>query len=418
MTYTASQTAFVSALQSAAARGEISDLCNANELIKVANSVGKACIPLWVRRNESLKAGRGLWNIKPLLDGDQKINPLDVPAPAPAATPAPVVQTAPTVKSAPTIPTAPSAPVSTEFTNTTLVPSKMTTYVPWGHHTDIETILKSGHFAPIFVTGLSGNGKTTMIEQACARLKREFYRVNITAQTDEDDLLGGFRLIDGNTVWCDGPVIRAMKAGGVLLLDEIDLGGHLMMCLQPVLEGKGVYVKKINEWVQPAAGFTILATANTKGQGDDTGKFSGTGMMNEAMLDRFHFTMEQPYATASTERKILLKNMSKWNMDIAKDGDNYQFADMLTKWADTIRQTFLQGGCSEIITTRRLERIVEAFAIFGDRMKAIKMSVARFDEETQSDFTRLYEKIDVNVSIPEETTTTGPLNVENNECPY
>jgi midasin (ATPase involved in ribosome maturation) len=294
----------------------------------------------------------------------------------------------------------------------------MDTYVPWGHHTDIETILKSGHFAPIFVTGLSGNGKTTMIEQACARLKREFYRVNITAQTDEDDLLGGFRLIDGNTVWCDGPVIRAMKAGGVLLLDEIDLGGHLMMCLQPVLEGKGVYVKKINEWVQPAAGFTILATANTKGQGDDTGKFSGTGMMNEAMLDRFHFTMEQPYATASTERKILLKNMAKWNMDIAKDGDNYQFADMLTKWADTIRQTFLQGGCSEIITTRRLERIVEAFAIFGDRMKAIKMSVARFDEETQSDFTRLYEKIDVNVSIPEETTTTGPLNVENNECPY
>ena len=412
MTYTASQTAFVSALQSAAARGEISDLCNANELIKVANSIGKACIPLWVRRNESLKAGRGLWNIKPLLDGDQKINPLDVPAPAPAETPAPAV------KSAPTIPTAPSAPVSTEFTNTTLVPSKMTTYVPWGHHTDIETILKSGHFAPIFVTGLSGNGKTTMIEQACARLKREFYRVNITAQTDEDDLLGGFRLIDGNTVWCDGPVIRAMKAGGVLLLDEIDLGGHLMMCLQPVLEGKGVYVKKINEWVQPAAGFTILATANTKGQGDDTGKFSGTGMMNEAMLDRFHFTMEQPYATASTERKILLKNMSKWNMDIAKDGDNYQFADMLTKWADTIRQTFLQGGCSEIITTRRLERIVEAFAIFGDRMKAIKMSVARFDEETQSDFTRLYEKIDVNVSIPEETTTTGPLNVENNECPY
>ena len=274
MTYTASQTAFVSALQSAAARGEISDLCNANELIKVANSIGKACIPLWVRRNESLKAGRGLWNIKPLLDGDQKINPLDVPAPAPAATPAPAV------KSAPTIPTAPSAPVSTEFTNTTLVPSKMTTYVPWGHHTDIETILKSGHFAPIFVTGLSGNGKTTMIEQACARLKREFYRVNITAQTDEDDLLGGFRLIDGNTVWCDGPVIRAMKAGGVLLLDEIDLGGHLMMCLQPVLEGKGVYVKKINEWVQPAAGFTILATANTKGQGDDTGKFSGTGMMN------------------------------------------------------------------------------------------------------------------------------------------
>ena len=412
MTYTASQTAFVSALQSAAARGEISDLCNANELIKVANSIGKACIPLWVRRNESLKAGRGLWNIKPLLDGDQKINPLDVPAPAPAATPAPAV------KSAPTIPTAPSAPVSTEFTNTTLVPSKMTTYVPWGHHTDIETILKSGHFAPIFVTGLSGNGKTTMIEQACARLKREFYRVNITAQTDEDDLLGGFRLIDGNTVWCDGPVIRAMKAGGVLLLDEIDLGGHLMMCLQPVLEGKGVYVKKINEWVQPAAGFTILATANTKGQGDDTGKFSGTGMMNEAMLDRFHFTMEQPYATATTERKILLKNMSKWNMDVAKDGDNYQFADMLTKWADTIRQTFLQGGCSEIITTRRLERIVEAFAIFGDRMKAIKMSVARFDEETQSDFTRLYEKIDVNVSIPEETTTTGPLNVENNECPY
>ena len=411
MTYSASQAAFVSALQSAAAAGEISDLCDKKDLVKVANSIGKTCIPVWVRRNESLKAGRGLWNIKPLLDGET------IDAPTPAA-PAPVTP-APAVESAPTVPTVASAPVSTEFTNTTLVPSKMGTYVKWGHHDDVETILKSGHFAPIFVTGLSGNGKTTMIEQACANLKREFYRVNITAQTDEDDLLGGFRLIDGNTVWVDGPVIRAMKAGGVLLLDEIDLGGHLMMCLQPVLEGKGVYVKKINEWVHPAAGFTILATANTKGQGDETGKFSGTGMMNEAMLDRFHFTMEQPYASASTERKILTKNMAKWGMDVKKGTDNYEFADLLTKWANTIRETFLQGGCSEIITTRRLERIVEAFAIFGDRMKAVKMSVARFDEETQSDFTRLYEKIDVNVSIPEETeTTNGPATVENNECPY
>ena len=411
MTYSAAQAAFVSALQSAAAAGEISDLCDKKDLVKVANSIGKTCIPVWVRRNESLKAGRGLWNIKPLLDGET------IDAPTPAA-PAPVTP-APAVESAPTVPTVASAPVSTEFTNTTLVPSKMGTYVKWGHHDDVETILKSGHFAPIFVTGLSGNGKTTMIEQACANLKREFYRVNITAQTDEDDLLGGFRLIDGNTVWVDGPVIRAMKAGGVLLLDEIDLGGHLMMCLQPVLEGKGVYVKKINEWVHPAAGFTILATANTKGQGDETGKFSGTGMMNEAMLDRFHFTMEQPYASASTERKILTKNMAKWGMDVKKGTDNYEFADLLTKWANTIRETFLQGGCSEIITTRRLERIVEAFAIFGDRMKAVKMSVARFDEETQSDFTRLYEKIDVNVSIPEETSTTnGPATVENNECPY
>jgi len=407
MTYSAAQAAFVSALQSAAAAGEISDLCDKKDLVKVANSIGKTCIPVWVRRNESLKAGRGLWNIKPLLDGET------IEAPAAPVTPAPAVE------SAPTVPTVASAPVSTEFTNTTLVPSKMSTYVKWGHHEDIETILKSGHFAPIFVTGLSGNGKTTMIEQACANLKREFYRVNITAQTDEDDLLGGFRLIDGNTVWVDGPVIRAMKAGGVLLLDEIDLGGHLMMCLQPVLEGKGVYVKKINEWVHPAAGFTILATANTKGQGDETGKFSGTGMMNEAMLDRFHFTMEQPYASATTERQILTKNMAKWGMDAKKGTDNYEFADLLTKWANTIRDTFLQGGCSEIITTRRLERIVEAFAIFGDRMKAVKMSVARFDEETQSDFTRLYEKIDVKVELPEETeTTNGPATVENNQCPY
>lgn len=411
MTYSASQAAFVSALQSAAAAGEISDLCDKKDLVKVANSIGKTCIPVWVRRNENLKAGRGLWNIKPLLDGETVSAPA-TPAPV---TPAPAVESAP----APVIPTAPSAPVSTEFTNTTLVPSKMGTYVKWGHHDDVETIIKSGHFAPIFVTGLSGNGKTTMIEQACANLKREFYRVNITAQTDEDDLLGGFRLIDGNTVWCDGPVIRAMKAGGVLLLDEIDLGGHLMMCLQPVLEGKGVYVKKINEWVHPAAGFTILATANTKGQGDDTGKFSGTGMMNEAMLDRFHFTMEQPYASAATERQILTKNMKKWGMDVAKGTDNYEFADLLTKWAETIRKTFLDGGCTEIITTRRLERVVEAFAIFGDRMKALKMSVARFDEETQSDFLRLYEKIDVKVAVDDDAaTTTGSVDVENNACPY
>jgi len=244
-----------------------------------------------------------------------------------------------------------------------------------------------------------------MVEQICAKLRRECYRVNITRQTDEDDLLGGFRLINGQTVWCDGPVVSAMKNGGVLLLDEIDLGSANMMCLQPVLEGKGVFLKKIGQWVKPAPGFTVFATANTKGKGSDDGRFVGTGIMNEAMLDRFPVTMEQPYPTRATERKIL-----------AKAGcDDADFADHLTKWAEIIRKSFYEGAVDEIVSTRRLVDIVNAWAIFGEKEKAIGMCLARFDDDTREAFLSLYGKVDADAEMDSaEAVTTS----QDTECPF
>jgi len=243
-----------------------------------------------------------------------------------------------------------------------------------------------------------------MVEQVCAKLKRECYRVNITRQTDEDDLLGGFRLINGNTVWQDGPVVSAMKAGGVLLLDEVDLASANIMCLQPVLEGKGVFLKKIGQWVTPAAGFTVFATANTKGKGSDDGRFVGTSIMNEAFLDRFPITMEQPYATRSTERKILTK----------AGCDDADFADNLTKWAEIIRKTFYEGGIDEVVSTRRLVNIVEAFGIFGDKRQALNLCMSRFDDLTQKSLTDLYEKVDADIAEPTETEPSA----EGNKCPF
>lgn len=261
-------------------------------------------------------------------------------------------------------------------------------FVAWGHSRHITQIISSGFFAPVFVTGLSGNGKTTMIEQACAKAKRECYRVNITQETDEDDLLGGFRLINGNTVFSYGPVVEAMRNGAVLLLDEIDLASSKIMCLQPVLEGKGVFVKKIGEWITPAPGFTVLATANTKGKGDVDGRFIGTNVLNEAFLDRFDWTMEQDYAPRATETRIIKKKMEKYGQ---VDED---FADYLTRWAEITRKAYTEGAIDEIITTRRLENICKAFAIFKDRKTSVALALARFDADTQQAFWSLYEKVD------------------------
>jgi MoxR-like ATPase len=268
-----------------------------------------------------------------------------------------------------------------------LIPPSNAEYVPWGHFDDIATIIKARIFAPVFVTGLSGNGKTTMIEQVCAKLGRECFRVNIVAETDEDDLFGGFRLVDGDMVWHDGAVVSAMKRGAVLLLDEIDLGSDKLMCLQSVLEGKGVFLKKINQWVAPAEGFTIFATANTKGKGSDDGRFVGTRVMNEAMLDRFDYTYEQEYAPRSTEKKILLRAMKKYN----KVED--QFADDLVRWAEMLRATFREGACDEVISTRRLLNIVKAFSMFDNKDKAIRLSLARFDQATSESFYSSWTKI-------------------------
>ena len=272
-----------------------------------------------------------------------------------------------------------------------LVPSPFEGFVSWGHHSTIKQVVKSGMFYPIFVTGLSGNGKTLMIEQVHAELKKELIRVNITIETDEDDLLGGFRLVNGETKFVPGPVIEAMQRGCTLLLDECDLGSNKLMCLQPVLEGKGVYLKKVNKWVTPKNGFNVMATANTKGKGSEDGRFIGTNILNEAFLERFAVTIEQPYASNTVEKKIVLGSMKKYgNVD-------EKFATNLVQWSEVIRKTFYDGGIDEVISTRRLDHIVKAFAIFKDKMKSIELAVNRFDEDTKVSFLDLYSKIDAGV---------------------
>ena len=272
------------------------------------------------------------------------------------------------------------------------IPDVDKTYVKFGHHKDIVQILKSNLFYPIFVTGLSGNGKTFGVEQACAETKRELVRVNITIETDEDDLLGGFRLENGETVFHKGPVVEALERGAVLLLDEVDLASSKILCLQPILEGKGVFLKKTNEWVHPADGFTIIATANTKGKGSESGAFVGTNVLNEAFIDRFAITLEQAYPPVTTETRII-KNVFK-SLGVKGEDD---FATHLVNWADITRKTFYDGGVDEIIATRRLVHIANAFAIFGDRLKAVELCISRFDEDTKLAFKDLYEKCDASV---------------------
>lgn len=282
-----------------------------------------------------------------------------------------------------------------------LIPAKDSTFVPFGNFVDVKKILASKQYYPIFITGLSGNGKTFSVEQACATLKRELIRVNITIETDEDDLIGGFRLVNGETVWHNGPVIQALERGAVLLLDEVDLASNKILCLQSVLEGNGVFLKKIGKYVRPTAGFNIVATANTKGKGSEDGRFIGTNMLNEAFLERFPVTFEQAYPNAKVETSILKKVAESINCYDA------EFVDRLVAWADIIRKTFYDGGVDEVISTRRLVHIIRAFGIFGKRKKAIDVCVARFDDETKQSFLELYSKIDA--SIDEETILTTEI---------
>ena len=285
-----------------------------------------------------------------------------------------------------------SATLKTEQTITqNLVPVKDAEFVPFGNFNDVKKVLRSKQFYPMFITGLSGNGKTYSVEQACAQLNRELIRVNITIETDEDDLIGGFRLVDGDTVWHNGPVIEALEKGAVLLLDEVDLASNKVLCLQSILEGKGVFLKKIGKFVQPAQGFTVVATANTKGKGSDDGRFVGTNVLNEAFLERFPVTFEQQYPSPVSEQKILeLLN--------PKDDFNKKLVD----WADIIRKTFYDGGIDEVISTRRLVHIVRAYQIFGNRAKAITTCISRFDEETKQAFQELYDKVDADVDFEEK----------------
>ncbi|MBT6699143.1 MAG: MoxR family ATPase [Flavobacteriales bacterium] len=278
-------------------------------------------------------------------------------------------------------------------TTFSLIPKKDPQYVSWGHFKDIKSILESKVFYPIFVTGLSGNGKTSMIREVCAKLKRDMIRINITVETDEDDLLGGFRLVNGETVWQDGPLVVAMKNGAVALIDEVDLASHKIMCLQPIMEGQPIYLKKINQLVTPVEGFNIVATANTKGKGSSDGRFMGTNILNEAFLDRFSATFYQEYPSVAHETKILKKQFSLY--DIVED----DFVEKLVKWADVIRKSFKEGAVEDIVTTRRLIDITKSFSIFKDKMKSVTMCLERFDDETRDSFADLYTKIDSGVSL-------------------
>ena len=270
-----------------------------------------------------------------------------------------------------------------------LIPEKDDTFVKFGNFNDIKKIIQSRLFYPTFITGLSGNGKTFGIEQACAQLGRELIRVNITIETDEDDLIGGFRLVNGETAWHNGPVIEALERGAILLLDEIDLASNKILCLQPVLEGKGVFLKKIGKFVKPASGFNVFATANTKGKGSDDGRFIGANILNAAFLDRFAITLEQEYPTTTVEQKILQGIANSIGLNDADD-----FIKRLCDWCDIIRKTFYDGGIDEIVSTRRLVHILKAYSIFNDKEKSIKYSISGFDDETKQAFVELYDKVD------------------------
>ena len=379
------------------------------EVLDVIEAHGMS-IPQWLvgPKGADRRVGRGEYDLPELSEFNGQSSDIgETISPESVATAPVAVATAP----ARSIPTASVAASPTTFAlapDAGLIPDRISTYVPFGHFKDVEKVVKSKAFYPVFVTGLSGNGKTTMIEQVAAKLKRELFRVNITIETDEDDLLGGFRLIDGNTVWQDGPVVQAMKSGGILLLDECDLASTKAMCLQPVLEGKGVFLKKINQWVTPAPGFQVFATANTKGKGDEDGRFVGTNVMNEAFLDRFSATLEQEYPSRAQEMKMLKKRLDAHGIEDA------EFVENLCKWAEIVRKSYYEDAVDEIITTRRLINVCESFAIFGDKTKAIDMSLARFDRDTKEAFLSLYSKIDGEVGASPVTEGAST----DTKCPF
>ena len=318
------------------------------------------------KRLERYKVGRGKWNLEVTLEAVQNIERSF------------------------------NAPAVESIIEQNLVPDKDDTFIKFGNFNDVKSIIKAGIFYPTFITGLSGNGKTFSVEQACAQLGKELIRVNITIETDEDDLIGGFRLVDGATVWHNGPVIEALERGCVLLLDEIDLASNKILCLQPILEGNGIFIKKVGKFVRPERGFNVIATANTKGKGSDDGRFIGTNVLNEAFLERFPVTFEQDYPVPSSEQKILI------NVANSIGVNDVDFCKRLVDWADIIRKTFYDGGIEEIISTRRLVHIIRAYAIFGKKEKAIQVCINRFDDETKQSFLELYDKVDADFNLTEE----------------
>ena len=406
-------------------------------LFKAAHAAGYSAVPAWCMSADR-KCGRGVYALPELFADDSAFTITEVKrgrpagskngnAPKTAAAPksgVPAALAAAVVAAAPTTLTMGAPTGGVECSTAAMIlavtggeresftPDIDPNYIPWGFHGEIETIIKSKAFCPVFITGMSGNGKTTMVEQVCAKNGRECIRVNFTVQTDEDELLGGFRLMGGETKFVPGPVLVAMERGAVLLLDEIDLGGHAIMCLQSVLEGKGKFIPKIGKYVRPAPGFTIVATANTKGKGSADGRFAGTNQMNEAFLDRFHFTYEQDYASVAVEKRILKKYAG--SLSVNDDA----FIENLVNWADLVRKSFKQQIVNEIITTRRLRDIVFAFSVFGDKMTAIERCVSRFDEDTKNAFMEFYTKVDATTAAPAPAPADAPKSNDPNACPF
>ena len=339
--------------------------------VKAYCAMNNLSYPTVTRRLESFKTARGRWNLEVTQDRVEEIE-----------------------RSFQNVAVLPEV-------HQNLIPDKDDTFVKFGNFNDIKRIIQSRLFYPTFITGLSGNGKTFGVEQACAQLNRELIRVNITIETDEDDLIGGFRLVNGETAWHNGPVVEALERGAVLLLDEIDLASNKILCLQSILEGKGVFLKKIGKFVKPAAGFNVVATANTKGKGSDDGRFIGTNVLNEAFLERFPVTFEQEYPSATNEYKILYKVAASLGVT------DLDFCKRLVDWADIIRKTFYDGGIEEIISTRRLVHIIRAYSIFQDKAKAIQVCVNRFDDETKQSFLELYDKVDADFQMPSMSQENG-----------
>jgi cobaltochelatase CobS len=366
------------------------------EIYAVLEDNSGMTFPQWVVGTDFRTDNRGLYHL-PNESGRYLLGK-DVP-----------VETLVTPEAASAAPVALATSVGVMENHEGYTPEKFNGYVPWGNFNMVKQIIKSNIFYPMFLTGLSGNGKTLMVQEACARLHREYVRANITIETDEDDLIGGFRLLNGETVWHDGPVVTAMKRGAILLLDEIDLASNKIMCLQPVLEGSSIYLKKIGKWVHPQEGFNIIATANTKGQGSEDGRFIGTNIMNESFLERFPVTVEQAYPTNKIEEKILTNELGK------RDIVDMPFVKNLVKWADVIRKSFYEGACDEIISTRRLVHITNAFSIFDDKLKAISLCISRFDAETKETFLDLYTKVDEGVEIESLTNNDSDDDDEEEE---
>jgi len=356
------------------------------QIIETAKEIGLG-FPAWlVNGMPEVKVDRGVYNLTSMFGGQvAEAQPIAQAQQTPLA----VVETQPRELV--------QAQLRVDVEN--LVPEKDKTFVPFGFYKDLKTVLSTSMFYPIFISGLSGNGKTTMVEQVCANLKREAIRINISIETDEDDLIGGNTLVDGNVVYREGPVLTAMKRGAVLILDEVDRGSNKLMCLQAILEGKPYFNKKTGETVTPAPGFNLVATANTKGRGSDDGKFISANILDEAFLERFAITVEQEYPTMATEKKIVIKKMEKVN-NVDED-----FATHLVTWSDVIRKTYYEGAIDELISTRRLEHIVNAFAVFSDKQKAVQLCVNRFDEDTKDAFIDLYAKVDPTVELAEEEST-------------